>query len=266
MIPGENRLKLKHVRRNFSWHADEYERYALVQKVVVPQLLRHLSPGAVWQRVLEVGCGTGMLSRKFMKDHPDTKLILSDLAHDMSRRVACEFPFLPVVDADAENLPFRDTSFDLVLSSSVYQWVNHLMQAFAELGRILSPGGKVAMALFGERTLHELRHSHATALSAGKSHSQGFPTISQVRGAVGDHFTVEYLESQLEVEWHPGVPHLLRSLKAIGAQNASRDRPSGLTSRRMMQRMYDCYSEKFGREGTIPATYEVIYLVLKKCG
>lgn len=264
MTLSEDSLKVDQIRRNFSRHADDYDRYALVQKTVAAELLRRLPEAAAQGRALEVGCGTGMLSRLFLEQHPTSSLLLSDLAHGMSCKIAADFPDRLVVDADAAALPFAAGSFDLVLSSSVYQWVDHLAQAFVELQRVLRPGGHVAMALFGEQTLYELRRCHAEVAPAGQSHGQGFPDCDQVQQAIGDLFKIESIERTQEVEWHPGVPHLLRSLKAIGAQNASRQRPGGLASRQLMQRMYDCYMGRYGQAGKIPATYEVIYLLLRK--
>jgi malonyl-CoA O-methyltransferase len=264
MTLNEDSLKQDQVRKNFSRHAAEYDRYALVQKSVALKLLQRLPAAAVQGRALEVGCGTGILSRIFLEQYPGSNLLLSDLAHGMSCRVAADFTDQQVVDADAATLPFAAESFDLVLSSSVYQWVDHLPQAFAELQRVLRSGGHVLMAIFGEQTLHELRQSHAEASLLRESHGQGFPNCAQMRDALGGDFEIELLESSLEVEWHSGVPHLLRSLKAIGAQNASRQRPGGLASRLVMQRMYDSYIRNFGQDGMIPATYEVIYLLLRK--
>lgn len=264
MTLGEDSLNNDQVRRNFSRHADEYDRYALVQKSVALGLLQRFSNSAGQGKALEVGCGTGILSRMFLERYPGANLMLSDLAHGMSCRVAASFPNQFVVDADAVALPFAGNSFDLVLSSSVYQWVDHLLHAFSELQRVLRPGGQVVMALFGEKTLYELRHSHVEASTCGQSHSQGFPDCTQVQKALNNRFDIELLESHLEIEWHPSVPSLLRSLKAIGAQNASRNRPEGFASRQMMQRMYNSYESHFGRDGMIPATYEVICLVLYK--
>jgi malonyl-CoA O-methyltransferase len=266
MILGAKNLKMDQVQRNFSRHADAYDRYARVQKRVVDQLLRYLPLDSLPGKTLEVGCGTGLLSRRFLQRYPDVQLVLSDLAHGMSCRAAGRFPQQSVIDADAQNLPFVGESFDLVLSSSVYQWVDPLAQAFWELDRVLRPGGRVALALFGAQTLFELRYSHAFALAGGTSHFQEFPDCHQVRKSIPGRFEIELFENQFEVEWHPEVPHLLRSLKAIGAQNASRHRPEGLGARSTMQSMYDCYTQRFGRAGQIPATYEVIYLILRKPG
>lgn len=257
-------LQQDQVRHNFSKHAAEYERYAQVQKTVAENLVACLPTICDQDRVLEIGCGTGVLSRKLLRKHPRMNLILSDIAHGMSRKVAVDYPHLPVVDADAACLPFADASFDLICSSSVYQWVDNLPRAFAELHRVLRPGGRIILALFGEQTLFELRQSHAAALENRQSHSQDFPDLDQLQAVTRPLLSVETLHSALEVEWHDTVPALLRSLKAIGAQNASRQRPRGLGSRRTMQRMCDSYRQVYAQKGKIPATYEVITLVASK--
>lgn len=253
------------VRQHFSSHAGEYNRYARIQQRVVERLValleqqpRGLSSG------LEVGSGTGLLGSRFRQSFPDPRLIISDLAHGMSCQSRKVLPDCPVCDADAAALPFAGSSFDYLISSSVYQWVENLPAAFGEVARVLQPGGLFALALFGERTLHELRTSHRQALSGRPSHGQSFPSLGSVAGALADDFIVEQLFSEDETEWHADVPELLRSLKRIGAQNSSSNRPAGLASRRTMQAMFECYRTAFGELRGIPATYQVIYLLCRK--
>ena len=263
----------RQVRRHFSSHAEEYDRYAVVQKKVVVNLLDLLqSSGPISGPVLEVGCGTGVLSRQISTLIPDLPLTISDIAHGMTRHAARAIPDVrAAVDADAQDLPFREARFGLVLSSSVYQWMNDLPRAFAEGARVLAPGGRFAFALFGEGTLYELRESHRLAVAeAGggrPSHVQGFPASEEVRSAlVAAGFEEVLVRSVYEVERHSGVEILLRSLKRIGAQNAAGHRPAGLGSRQVMQRMIQIYRQRYGREGNIPATYEVIYGIGGKPG
>lgn len=266
------RVDTRRVRQHFSGHACEYERYAIVQKRVVAALLhmlgRHPSSSGP---VLEVGSGTGELSRRFREAYPGVPLTLSDIAHGMTCCAAGSVAKVTAVDADAQDLPFRSAHFGLVISSSVYQWVNDLNRAFAESARVLAPGGRFAFALFGGNTLCELRDCHGRALAEGGrpggSHMQAFPSVEEVRDALpGAGLEILELRSFDEVEHHPDVPSLLRSLKRIGAQNASSSRPSGLASRRVMHRMAQLYREIHGSGGTIPATYEVICAFGRKSG
>jgi malonyl-CoA O-methyltransferase len=188
----------------------------------------------------------------------------------MTRQGIQGFPAALPLDADAQALPFQTGSLAAVVSSSVYQWVEALPEAFAESARVLRPRGRFALALFGERTLQELRHSHqkAVAEAGGRhpSHVQSFPAVTEVREALAAAgFTGIRLLSVEEIELHSEVADLLRSLKKIGARNAAIDRPPGLGARTVMQRMAALYAASHRRsDGLLPATYHVIYALGRK--
>lgn len=255
----------RQVRHHFSRHAEEYDRYALVQKKVVGDLLRLLPPDAgSLGPALDIGTGTGELARQLRKRCPEIGLAVADIAHRMTRCAANRLGTTLAFDADAQALPLADNRFGLVLSSSMYQWVNDLFGAFRENFRVLKPGGCFLFALFGENTLEELRTAHSEALARvghpGQTHMQEFPYRREVREALaGAGFDDLELTVAREIEYHADVPELLRNLKRIGAQNASSRRPAGLGSRRVIQLMMEIYSDRFRRQGKIPATYRVIY-------
>jgi len=264
-VTTARKINKQQVRQHFSFHARDYDRYALVQQKVAKRLAELLQEQLQpWDRALEVGCGTGLLSQQLFGLQPDLNLVLSDIAHGMSQYVQQTLSPSPVCDADAAALPFIDNSFGLVCSSSVYQWLNDFPNAFSEVSRVLHNKGLLALALFGEKTLFELRSSHQAVLPENrKSHVQSFPSLDTISSAMGDRFEVVSLHSEFEVEWHADVPALLRSLKKIGAQNASQERPQGLASRQVIQQMIAHYKACYSGEQGIPATYEVIYLLAR---
>lgn len=262
-------VSIRQVRQHFSAHASEYDHYAQVQKRVVSGLIARLPEDLDSCRLaLDLGTGTGDLARQLQERMPDLSLILSDIAHTMTCSALGRLRHAVAFDADAEVLPLRSESIDLVVSASMYQWVNDLHRAFSEVARVLQPGGLFAFALFGSGTLRELRTSHTAALAeqgeTGSSHMQTFPDESAVLAALQSSGLTGGLESLDEREEHPDVPHLLRSLKRIGAQNASANRPTGLSGRRTTERMMQIYKELYGFDGKIPATYQVIYGLARK--
>ncbi|MBE0577298.1 MAG: methyltransferase domain-containing protein [Desulfuromonadales bacterium] len=258
-----------YMRGNFSSHAGDYDNHALVQKRVVVLLHDKITAFAKSGLMLDVGTGTGALAAAILCSDPSQQLVVMDIAHGMTREAAKRLPAVTVCDGDARYLPFADDSFANVVSSSVYQWVDCLPTAFAEVARVLKPGGRLILALFGDKTLYELRTCHCQAIAEGHggrlSHVQSFPAINDVSTAIDLAGLSCYdLFSTMEVEYHADVPDLLRQLKQIGASNASLDRPRGLAPRRVMQSMMRAYEESFRCDAGVPASYEVIIAVAEK--
>lgn len=254
----------RRLRRNFSTSAASYDRHAQIQQQVVAGLLELMAGHGPQQgRFLDIGCGTGGLACEVARQRPQMQPTLSDIAHGMTRQAARRLPSAAAVDGAAETLPFADCSIDLICSASVYQWVADLPQAFAENARILKDGGLFAFALFGGETLRELKTAYrqaAAALGEGAGHLHQLPELVVVRQALAlAGFQQLELQRQELIEYHREVADLLRSLKGIGAGNASPQAPRGLASRRLLQSMSDIYRQRYGRAGRVPATYEVFY-------
>uniref|UniRef100_C6E5C8 Malonyl-[acyl-carrier protein] O-methyltransferase n=1 Tax=Geobacter sp. (strain M21) TaxID=443144 RepID=C6E5C8_GEOSM len=257
------KIDRQRVRDSFHRQANDYDCHAVVQCRVVEKVVGMLQAQPLTPaRLLDVGAGTGRLLGRVTELYPEASAVGADLAPGMCRAAAENLAGkrVEMVNADAESLPFAAGSFDLVLSTSTYQWLSSLDQAFSEASRVLAPGGLFCFALFGERTLFELRDSYRSALSGGPDRSHSFfsrPEVEEALERVG--FAGVTVTSELEVEMHPDVPELLRSLKRIGAGTTAPVAANGLSERRIMLDMMAAYRREFGREDGIPATYEVIY-------
>ncbi|MFF8194936.1 class I SAM-dependent methyltransferase [Streptomyces bobili] len=95
------------------------------------------------RRLLDVACGTGIVTRRLAAAGEGLRVTGVDLAAAMVRQAAVRLPGA-VVRADSRRLPFRDDEFDAV--SSV--WLLHLAASdadvratVAECARVLRPGG-----------------------------------------------------------------------------------------------------------------------------
>lgn len=265
MAADINREKVKD---SFHKQATDYDGHAVVQCRVVEKVVGLLrSEALVPARILDIGAGTGRLLDRVTDLYPEAAAVGADLAPGMCR-IASENlagKRVQVVNADAEHLPFDAGSFDLALSTSTYQWLASLDRAFGEANRVLAPGGLFCFALFGERTLFELRDSYRNALNGGDDRSHSFHSEAEVRTAlVRSGFREERVWSELEVEWHADVPELLRSLKRIGAGSTAPVSGKGLSERRVMLRMMEAYRRDFGGAQGVPASYHVVYGVARK--
>jgi malonyl-CoA O-methyltransferase len=264
-MAGIDRRRVQH---SFNLHAGEYDAHACVQKRVIARiagLLRDLP--ATPRKVLDIGSGTGTLLRSLAGLYPVAEFIGLDLAIGMGLKARANLAphnSARLLTGDAEALPFRDQTFDLVVSTSTFQWLENLDTVFTEVYRVLAPGRRFIFALFGGQTLFELRGSYRRAWEKSgrgpEDRTHPFHTASEVEAALGrTGFSDSLVSAELEVEYHPDVPALLRSLRRIGAGNAAPAGSRNLAERRVMLDMMDFYQRKHAVDGIIPATYEVIY-------
>ena len=109
--------------------------------------------------VLEVGCGDGMIWRENLDRIPDGwRLTLTDLSEGMiaeARRALGDRAGYAA--ARVEELPFEDDSFDAVIANHMLFHVEDRGQAFAEIRRVLRPGGAFLSTTVGCDHLRELR-------------------------------------------------------------------------------------------------------------
>jgi len=115
------------------------------------QLVRsHLRPG---DRVLEIGCGTGLLLTR-LAEH-DGDVVGVDLSPGMLEHARARG--LDVHESGAERLPFDDASFDLAFSFKVLAHIRDIGDALAECTRVLRPGGTAIMEFYNPSSLRGLR-------------------------------------------------------------------------------------------------------------
>jgi len=93
-------------------------------------------------RTLDLGCGTG---RNLPLLPAGARAVGLDPAADALRRARRRAPAVPLLIARAEALPFRDGTFDTVLSGLVFCSVGDPPGGLAEVRRVLRPGGELRM-------------------------------------------------------------------------------------------------------------------------
>jgi malonyl-CoA O-methyltransferase len=261
-----NPVDKRRVRAAFSRSAGAYDARAAVQREVQERVLAlasEVAPGA--RRVLDVGSGTGALLARFAR--PGRQLAAADLATGMCAATRRAAPGARVAAADAEALPFRAASFDLVVSTSTLQWLPRLEGAIAEMRRVLLPGGVLCVALFGARTLHELRASfRAVRPAADLARTHRFHGRADLEAALrAARLDLELLREEELVERHADARAVLRAIKEVGASSAVPERGSrGLGGRAATLEMLRVYEERHGGPDGVPATYHVLTAVARR--
>lgn len=211
------------------------------------------------QSILDAGCGPGFALPEWTARYPNAHRVAFDLALPMLL-VARDTGAAPdFVCGDINALPFAAGAFDLVWSNLALQWINELPRAFAELWRVLRPGGLLSFTTIGPATLPELRGAF---LSADQhTHVSRFVEAGSIARMLA---TAGFADCIVEVEpfvlTYADGAAMVRDLQAIGATNATHGRPRGLTGRTRWRRMLEALDATRCRDGLIPATFEIIYV------
>jgi len=148
----------------FSAAADTYNVGADVQREVAENLARRIRalPRAKHPRILEIGCGTGFLSRALAALEP-SELLLTDVSAAMLAR--CRETLGPTANTkflamDGEQ-PTVAPGFDLICSSLAFQWFDDLSASLACLAGLLAPGGHLVFATLGADSFGSWRQAYA---------------------------------------------------------------------------------------------------------
>lgn len=255
------RLDRPRLRASFERASSGYEAAARLQAEVGAELLTRLdafdfAPGVV----LDLGCGTGRVTRELKRRYPRALVIALDLAPGMLRAARRNQPLwrrFARVCGDALRLPLRSASVDIVFSSLMLQWCEPLDAALAEVRRVLRPDGHFAFSTFGPDTLQELRAAWAAV--DDHTHVNRFIDMHGVGESLVHAGLAEPVLDVDRIELgYPDTLTLMRDLKAIGAHNATAGRPRTLLGRERLRRVSTAY-EAFRQGARLPATYEVIY-------
>src|SRR3546814_13329770 len=107
-------------------------------------------------RILEIGCGTGLLTRHIRTQWLEAELTVTDLAPEMVERAARD-PRLAgtFFTMDGEWPCFEGQWFDLIISSLAFQWFDNLTGALERLYALLRPGGSILFSTMAERRFAE---------------------------------------------------------------------------------------------------------------
>lgn len=231
----------------FGAAAPSYDASASVQRRIAAALAGRIARLPLERpRILEIGCGTGFLSRALLNFNP-REILLTDIAPSMVARCRAALPpgqglRFAVMDGEA---PGVAGGFDLICSSMTFQWFADLPGALERLGDLLAPGGHLAFATLAAGSFREWREAHTRLGLTAAMHS--YPTPADLRAMLPGLAVEEDHSAQHSAS---GIAFLAQ-LKRIGAHLArEHHRPLGTGALRSVLR-------RFARG--IDVTYHVAY-------
>jgi malonyl-CoA O-methyltransferase len=245
----------RRIARSFGAAAATYDAAAAIQRHAAGHLAAMVVrlPLREGYRVLEVGAGTGLLTR-LLADHlpPGGTWVVTDLSEAMLDRCretvgARDGMEFRVMDGEA---PDVGGEFDLIVSSLAAQWFDDLGKGLAGLAGLLKAGGYLCVSTLARDSAREWR-----ALLAERGLDCGvprLPTADEIAMLWPDNGNLKFTEEHV-VRAYPDGRAFLDALRETGAQvPAPGYRPLPPGTMRGLLRHLD------GR-GELPLTYHITY-------
>lgn len=214
----------------------------------------------------------GFAHHRFLFDHVSFELIsrLEDMKKTFQKALNLSPHPIPYPSHHHPLLngiwPAEEGVFDIILSCLHAHWLNDLPAFLRNIHQNLPEEGLFLGALWGGRTLYELRESmmHAELNLTGGAAPRIAPMLHPkdaplLLGKAG--FFMPVVDTDLITVTYPSVISLMRDLRGMGETNKLRDRPKTFTSGTLFEKTEEIYRHRFPeKEGKISATFEVIFL------
>lgn len=238
--------------KGFDAQASAYDGVAQVQAAVARRLAARLEGSP--RRILEIGCGTGLLSAELAARFAGAELVLTDISPRMLARAEARLGARAAYRLMDGQWPDEALgAFDLITSSMAFQWFDDLPGALARLAAMLAPNGVLQFATMGRESFTEWREAHAAlGLHCGLRDYAGAEDFPWPAGCSGR------IEAEVIEERHRDARGFLRSVKTLGAAaSPAGHRPVGAGRFRALLARF---------EGGFTARYQILYVAIRNLG
>jgi len=157
----------QNVATNFDNQAEFYEGESQIQKAVAETLIADLPEGRDAEKIeniLEIGCGTGYLTKLLFDKYENKNICISDISPSMI--VRAQMSGQEAAEArghktrwavfDAEKPPSSMIGkYDLIVANMVFQWLEDAQKGIKHLSTLLKPGGRIIYSTLGPESFEE---------------------------------------------------------------------------------------------------------------
>ena len=221
------------IKQRFSRSLQTYEQTAIVQREMAKILTEFLPQNKNFDSILEIGCGTGFLTRELVKKINYTTYTANDIVEDCSKYIESIDKNIVFLKGDINSLTLN-SKYDLIISNAVFQWFKGT-DFLHKLKQHLKPDGIIVFSSFGEKNFQELKE----IFNIGLEYSQ---------------FAKPTFENIIELEFETLV-ELLKHIQSTGV-NAITNYP---LTKGALKQLEKEFLQKYGK---IKLTYNPTYFII----
>ncbi|EXI62414.1 hypothetical protein MHD_09735 [Mannheimia granulomatis] len=243
------------IQKCFSAALNDYDENAIVQQQIAEKLTSLLAQQPIMQfdSCLEIGCGTGHLTRALNNQYQIKQWYIQDLC-DCSSFLDKILPQgnFHFHQGNAELCPLEG-NYQLIASASAVQWFNNKQSFIKHSSAQLQPNGILLFSTFAEDNLHEIKQLTGIGLS--------YPALSQWQQWLEQEFEILHL-SQAKIILELDSPKAaLQHLKSTGVTATH----NTIWTKNTLHNFYHNYLENYSTpSGKVSLTYAPLYCLAKK--
>lgn len=240
------------VKLRFEHSFPTYDENAIVQKKMAEKLADYIfaSCGENYKSVLEIGCGTGFLTRHIVNDFKIKKLLINDISPEVIGYIEKITPYCNYLIGDMEDIVF-DKKFHIITSNAAFQWAEDLELMINRFYHVLKPEGVLAFTTFGEQNFEQMTKIADRKLMY-KNIDELMPMFK--------NFDVKVVKEEICSLEFKTPTDVLRHIKNIGANAIA----SEFWTKGGLKNFESKYRDLFSTQNGVSLTYHPIYVVLKK--
>lgn len=253
------------IGQRFSAAAETYDRHARPQLALAQSVVSML-PEMYPEQILELGSGTGQLTRLLTKRFPEVLIDAVDVAEKMiehSRKNFSKYPHINWIIGDAQTYWGGDR-YPLIVSSSALHWVADLKATCENIYECLEPGGYFALGMMLKGTLKEL-HELREEIAPEKTPDLTLPSYEETKACLqAAGFHLERRKHSEEEIIYDDASAFLKAIHEQGVTGGKVSAGNAPLNRTELARLVAGYEESYAADGGVFATYETATFLLTK--
>lgn len=237
------------IKSHFKKSMDKYNSNAVVQKTLAEKLVKELIKiRSDYENILELGCGTGLLTSQAAKNLTFNTYYTNDLIDKSKNYVEKIIPKTIFICGNAQKIK-TPKKVDLIISSAMFQWFNNLEKVSGHYASLLNKNGILAFSTFSPDNFSEIRELTGLSLE--------YKSIETINSELKNNFKILHSEEYKETAVFNSPLELLAHMKNTGVNSLTNQH----WTFKEVKEFCDRYKENYPQ---ITLTYSPIIIIAKK--
>lgn len=243
------------IKETFSRNYNTYSHEAIVQAVMADKLIEFIMKfvGKDFNSILEIGCGTGFVSKQISEKFIFSNITCNDLTSIYAHKIkklyhkSTNFSF---IEGDAEALPKEINNLNLIVSGSAFQWFHSLENALHNFRQQLHDNGVIAFSTFGQHNFMEVKEITGVGLD--------YKTKNNIENIIQEDFELIFSSETIQTLHFKKPINVLQHMKKTGVNSLLGNNKTFNFSNFEKE-----YSRKFNHTKGLSLTYHPMYFIAK---